>query len=156
LSGGRAGRVFLFGDGAREIVYSVTMAADHSGRRPYETQVDGSRRDRREILHAGEVRIIMFVGPANGRPIVFIPAQGMTWENTFFFLPDCWPPTFRSSRYHCQVMEVVVDAREIHFRSARVAVSEFLREVVGRPAIVGGNSSAEFLAMWLAANVLSW
>jgi len=45
-----------------------------------------------------------------------------------------------------------VDAGKYTFDQLGVAVSAFLREVVGRPAIVGGNSSGGVLTMWLAAN----
>jgi len=51
---GAGGAGVLFGDGAREIVYSVTMAADHlAGDRMKHRSMEAGR-DRREIFHAGE------------------------------------------------------------------------------------------------------
>jgi len=105
------------------------------------------------FFHAGEVRINYVVGPANGRPIVFIPAQGMTWEEYILLLPMLAPDF--------QVFAISLPGHgksswtpgKYTFDQLGVAVSEFLREVVGRPAIVGGNSSGGVLAMWLAANV---
>jgi pimeloyl-ACP methyl ester carboxylesterase len=100
----------------------------------------------------GESRLNYVAGPANGPPIVFIPAQGMTWEEYALLLPMLAPDF--------QVFAVSLPGHgksswtpgEYTFDRLGSEVSAFLREVVGRPAIVGGNSSGGVLAMWLAAN----
>jgi len=43
------------------------------------------------FFHTGEFRINYVAGPANGRPIVFIPAQGMAWEEYVLLLPMLVP-----------------------------------------------------------------
>ena len=104
------------------------------------------------FFHTGELRINYVVGPANGPPIVFIPAQGMTWEEYVLLLPMLAPDF--------QVFAVSVPGHgksswtpgKYTFDQLGVAMSAFLHEVVGGPAIVGGNSSGGVLTMWLAAN----
>jgi pimeloyl-ACP methyl ester carboxylesterase len=105
-----------------------------------------------KFFHTGEFRLNYVVGPANGRPIVFLPAQGMTWEEYVLLLPLLAPD------YQVFALSLPGHGKsswtpgKYTFDQLGVAVSAFLREVVGRPAIVGGNSSGGVLTMWLAAN----
>jgi len=105
-----------------------------------------------KYFDTGEVKLNYVAGPRNGIPIVFIPAQGATWEEYQLLLPklahrfqvfavslrghgnSSWTP----SRYTLNILGE--------------DMTTFLREVVGKPAVVGGNSSGGVLAVWLAAN----
>lgn len=92
-------------------------------------------------------------GPAHGSPLVLIPAQMGTWqtyarvaidlsEDFEVFAVDVTghgSSTWTPGRYSWDLVGS-------HLRG-------FLDRVVGRPAIVAGNSSGGVLALWLAARV---
>lgn len=109
-----------------------------------------------KYFDTGEVKLNYVVGPPNGTPIVFIPGQGMTWEEYYLLLPMLAP--------RFQVFAVSLRGHgkstwtpgKYTFNILGKDMTAFLREVVGKPAIVGGNSSGGVLTVWLAANSPKW
>ena len=91
-------------------------------------------------------------GPDNGLPLLLIHGQFVDWESYQLVLPelsqhfhvfavDCeghGKSSKNPDRYNVQAMGMDLDA--------------FIQQVIGRPAIVSGQSSGGLLALWLAAN----
>ncbi|MET0701466.1 MAG: alpha/beta hydrolase [Mycobacterium sp.] len=105
-----------------------------------------------KYFHTGDVILNYVVGPANGPPLVFIHGQSVTWEEYTRIMP------LLADRF--QVYAVTLRG---HGRSSWTPgsytidgcgqdVATFLREAIGRPAVVVGNSSGGVLTAWLAAN----
>lgn len=100
----------------------------------------------------GGVTISHLHGPPTGPPLVLLPAQMGTWrtyaraaldlsdrfEVFAVDVPGHGSSTWTPGRY-------TWDTVGGHLRG-------FLQDVVGRPALVSGNSSGGVLALWLAAN----
>jgi len=104
------------------------------------------------FFHGGDTKIHYVAGPPNGEPLVLIPGQGVTWEEYVLLLPLL-------AKDH-QVYAVSLPGHgqsswtpaKYTFNELGATMAAFLRDVVGRPAIVGGNSSGGVLTVWLAAN----
>ncbi len=109
-----------------------------------------------KYFDTGEIRLNYVAGPPSGTPIVFIPGQGMTWEEYYLLLPKL--------AHRFQVFAVTMRGHgnssktpgQYTFNVLGKDMTTFLREVVGEVAIVGGNSSGGVLAVWLAANSPEW
>jgi pimeloyl-ACP methyl ester carboxylesterase len=92
------------------------------------------------------------VGPPNGIPLVFIPGQAVTWEEYTLILPKL------VDRF--QMFAVTVRGHgnsswtpgKYTFNQLGKDMTAFLKEVIGKPAIVAGNSMGGVLSAWLAAN----
>ena len=105
-----------------------------------------------KYFDTGEVRLNYTVGPPTGTPIVFIPGQSMTWEEYTLLSPEL--------AHRFQVFAVSLRGHgkstftpnKYTFNVLGKDLTTFLRKVVGKPAIVVGNSSGGVLAVWLAAN----
>jgi pimeloyl-ACP methyl ester carboxylesterase len=105
-----------------------------------------------KYFHTGEVIMNYVAGPANGIPLVFIPGQTVTWEEYTLILP------LLAGKF--QVFAVTVRGHgksswtpgKYTFNQLGKDMTEFLKGVVGKPAIVAGNSSGGVLSVWLAAN----
>src|SRR5262245_46160454 len=103
-------------------------------------------------FHTGDVILNYVVGPDNGPPLVFIHGQSVTWEEYTFIMP------LLAGRF--QVFAVTLRGHgksswtpgSYTFNRLGQDVTAFLEKVVGRPAVVAGNSSGGVLAAWLAAN----
>lgn len=103
-------------------------------------------------FHTGEVILNYVVGPPNGPPLVLIHGQSVTWEEYTFLMP------LLAGRF--QVFAVTLRGHgksswtpgQYTFNRLGADMTAFLRGVVGRPAIVAGNSSGGVLTTWLAAN----
>lgn len=100
----------------------------------------------------GEVILNYVVGPNNGLPLVLIPAQMGTWESYQKVLPSL------SRKFLVYAVDVRGHGKsgwttgDYCWESVGRDLSAFLERVVGRPAIVSGNSSGGLIALWLAAN----
>ncbi|TMR21859.1 alpha/beta hydrolase [Nonomuraea turkmeniaca] len=100
----------------------------------------------------GTVRINYAVGPDNGPPLVLVPAQTGTWQSYQRVMPAL------SARFQVYAVDVRGHGRstwtpgDYCWRSLGEDMRAFLRGVVGRPAIVAGNSSGGIIALWCAAN----
>ncbi len=102
-------------------------------------------------FHTGEIIMNYVVGPDNGIPLVFIPGQSATWEEYTLIMP------MLVDRF--QVYAVTLRGHgksswtpgKYTFNQLGADMTAFLKEVVGRPAIVVGNSSGGVLTSWLAA-----
>jgi pimeloyl-ACP methyl ester carboxylesterase len=103
-------------------------------------------------FHTGEVDLNYVVGPDHGSPLLLIPGQMESWQGYKPVLPVL------SKGFHI----FVPDLRG-HGKSTRTPgrysynicgndLRHFLREVIGRPALVAGLSSGGVLAIWLSAN----
>lgn len=100
----------------------------------------------------GEIEINYVIGPNSGTALVLIPAQMGTWESYRRVLL----PLARTFQVYS------VDIRghgksdwttgNYSWESIGRDMSAFLRQVVGRPAIISGNSSGGLIALWLAAH----
>lgn len=109
-----------------------------------------------KYFDTGEVKLNYVVGPVNGPPIVFCPAQWMTWEEYELVMPDL-------SR-NFQVFAVTLRGHgkstqtpgKYTFNTLGHDMTLFLCQVVKKPAIVTGNSSGGVLAAWLAAYAPEW
>lgn len=100
-----------------------------------------------------DVSISYVHGPANGLPLVLIPAQMGTWQTyqrvaaelsrdfevIALDVPGHGASSWMTGRYSWDSVGTVLGA--------------FLSTIVKRPAIVAGNSSGGIFALWLAANV---
>ena len=101
----------------------------------------------------GTVRINYAVGPDNGRPLVLLPAQTGTW--------DSYQRVLVPLSRHFQVYAVDVRGHgkstwtpgDYSWASIGADMAAFLHGVVGRDAIVSGNSSGGIIALWCAVNV---
>ena len=100
----------------------------------------------------GKVTINYVEGPNNSPPMLFIPGQMEFWQGYKPVMPHF------SKNQHV----FVVDIRG-HGKSSRTPgdysytiigedLQEFLKHVIGKPAIVSGLSSGGVLCLWLAAN----
>ncbi|MDP4502144.1 alpha/beta fold hydrolase [Nonomuraea turcica] len=100
----------------------------------------------------GTVRINYAVGPDNGPPLVLVPAQTGVWQSYQRVMPAL------STRFRVYAVDVRGHGRstwtpgDYCWRSLGEDMRAFLRGVVGRPAIVAGNSSGGIIALWCAAN----
>ena len=109
-----------------------------------------------KYFNTGEVKLNYVVGPVNGPPIVFCPAQWMTWEEYELVMPDL-------SR-NFQVFAVTLRGHgsstqtpgKYTFNTLGHDMTFFLSQVVKKSAIVTGNSSGGVLAAWLAAYAHEW
>lgn len=101
----------------------------------------------------GAVRLNYAEGPANGPPLVLIPAQMGTWESYARVLPAL------SRRLHVFAADVRGHGGsswtpgDYSWASVGADLRAFLAQVVGRPAVVAGNSSGGVVALWLAAHI---
>lgn len=107
-------------------------------------------------FHTGEIRMNYVAGPPNGTPLVFIPGQTVTWEEYTLIMPEL------SDRF--QVFAVSLRGHgksswtpgQYTFNQLGKDMTAFLKGVVGKPALVAGNSSGGVLTSWLAANSPEW
>jgi pimeloyl-ACP methyl ester carboxylesterase len=105
-----------------------------------------------KYYHTGEVIMNYVAGPPNGIPLVFIPGQSVTWEEYTLILPKL------ADKF--QVFAVTLRGHgesswtpgKYTFNQLGQDMTAFLKDVVGRPAIVAGNSLGGVLTCWLAAN----
>lgn len=91
-------------------------------------------------------------GPANGPPLVLLPAQMGTWLSYAPVMPrlaECFEVLAVEVRGHGSSSWT---PGEYCWDSVGADLALFLERVVQRPAIVSGNSSGGLLALWLAAN----
>jgi len=106
-----------------------------------------------KYFHTGDAILNYVAGPANGQPLVFIHGQSVTWEEYTYIMP------LLAARF--QVFAVTLRGHgksswtpgRYTFNQLGADMKAFLERVVGRPAIVAGNSSGGVLSAWLAANV---
>ncbi len=109
-----------------------------------------------KYFHTGEIIMNYVAGPPNGMPLVFIPGQTVTWEEYTLIMP------FLADRF--QVFAVSLRGHgksswtpgKYTFNQLGEDMTVFLKKVVGKPAIVAGNSSGGVLTAWLAANSSEW
>jgi pimeloyl-ACP methyl ester carboxylesterase len=105
-----------------------------------------------KFFHTGDMLMNYVAGPDNGMPLVFIPGQTMTWEEYALLMPklvDRFQVFAVSLRGHGKSSWT---PGKYTFNQLGQDMTAFLKEVVGRPAIVIGNSSGGVLTAWLAAN----
>lgn len=91
-------------------------------------------------------------GPDNGEPLILIPGQAGTWQS----YEKALVPLSRTNKVYA------VDIRghggsswttgEYNFNMIGEDMVAFIENVVGRPAVVSGNSSGGLIALWLAVN----
>ena len=105
-----------------------------------------------KYFHTGDVILNYVVGPPNGPPLVFLHGQSVTWEEYTMIMP------LLADRFQVYAVTLRGHGRSswtpgaYSFNTCGADIAAFLREAVGRPAVVVGNSSGGVLAVWLAAN----
>lgn len=107
-------------------------------------------------FHTGEIVMNYVAGPPNGPPLVFIPGQTVTWEEYTLIMPilaDRFQVFAVSLRGHGKSSWT---PGKYTFNQLGEDMTVFLKGVVGKPAVVAGNSSGGVLASWLAANSPEW
>jgi pimeloyl-ACP methyl ester carboxylesterase len=101
----------------------------------------------------GTVHINYVKGPNNGPPLVLIPAQMGMWESYQKVLPSL------SERFQVYAIDVRGHGKSswtpgnYNWNTIGEDMRAFLTNVVGRPAIVSGNSSGGLIALWCGANL---
>jgi pimeloyl-ACP methyl ester carboxylesterase len=107
-------------------------------------------------FHTGEIRMNYVAGPPNGTPLVFIPGQSATWEEYTLLMPKL------ADRFQVYAVSLRGHGKSswtpdrYTFNQLGLDMTAFLQKVVGKPAIVAGNSAGGVLAAWLAANSPEW
>jgi pimeloyl-ACP methyl ester carboxylesterase len=100
----------------------------------------------------GGVNLNVAIGPDNGPPLVLLPGQTQPWESYTKVLPAL------SRRFFVHAVDIRGHGKSEWTRGAYTFenlgrdVERLIDEVVGRPAIVTGNSSGGVIAVWVAAN----
>ena len=99
----------------------------------------------------GAVALNYVRGPANGTPLVLVPAQMATWESYAESMPSL------AQRFEVFVLDVrghgasSWTSGHYDWNVAGDDLARFIEEVIGGSAVVSGNSSGGVLAIWLAA-----
>ncbi len=107
-------------------------------------------------FEVGGVTLNYAEGPANGPPVVLFPGQTQPWQSYTRVLPAL------AKRFRVLACDVHGHGRSSFaphrytFQRIGEDFAVFLERVVGRPAIVSGNSSGGVIAVWLAANAPEW
>jgi pimeloyl-ACP methyl ester carboxylesterase len=115
---------------------------------PQEISAAGFEQD---FAVVGDVTLSYLRGPANGTPLLLVPAQMGTWRTYAPVMPAL------AEQFEVFVVELrghgssTWTPGDYSWDSVGADLREFLRSMVGRPAIVSGNSSGGILALWLAA-----
>ena len=97
------------------------------------------------------VRLHYAEGPKNGPALVLIPGQSMPWESYQKAIP------LLEGRFHVFAIDVRGHGKSEHtpgrytFATCGADLVQFLKQVVGTPAICSGNSSGGLIALWAAA-----
>ncbi|NRQ34737.1 alpha/beta fold hydrolase [Nonomuraea sp. NN258] len=108
---------------------------------------------RQESAELGGVLVNYVRGPESGAPLVLIPGQMSLWSSYRRVMPEL------ARRFTVYAVDVRGHGNsswtpgDYSWDSAGGDIARFLRQVVGRPAIVSGNSSGGVLALWCAARV---
>ncbi len=108
------------------------------------------------FFHTGDVILNYVSGPPNGTPLVFIPGQGVTWEEYTFLMPilaDKFQVFAVTHRGHGTSSWT---PGRYTFNQLGRDMTAFLKGAVGKPAVVAGNSAGGVTAVWLAANSPEW
>lgn len=103
-------------------------------------------------FHTGDAILQYVAGPSNGPPLVFLHGQSVTWEEYTLLMPllcDRFTVFAVTLRGHGNSSWT---PGQYTFNRLGADIKAFLRERVGQPAIVAGNSAGGVLAAWLAAN----
>ncbi|MDP2344114.1 MAG: alpha/beta hydrolase [Deltaproteobacteria bacterium] len=91
-------------------------------------------------------------GQSGAPAVVLVPGQSMPWESYCKVIP------LLADRFHVFALDVRGHGKSAHtpggytFSRCGKDLVEFLRVVVGGPAICGGNSSGGIIAIWAAAH----
>jgi len=99
-----------------------------------------------------DVGLNYVVGPDNGLPLLLIPGQMESWQGYKRVLPEL------SKRFQVFVPDLRGHGKSTwtpgrySYNICGNDLKNFIRGVIGRPAIVAGLSSGGVLAIWLAAN----
>jgi len=100
----------------------------------------------------GDVRLHYLEGPRRELPLVLFPGQTMPVDSYFRVLPRL------ARRFHVFAVDVhghgqsSWNPERYSFQRMGEDMAGLLAAVVGRPAVVSGNSSGGVIAVWLAAN----
>ncbi|MFA6410013.1 MAG: alpha/beta hydrolase [Candidatus Buchananbacteria bacterium] len=100
----------------------------------------------------GKVTLNYVQGPDNGPPLLFIPGQMEFWQGYELVMPHF------SKKYQVFVVDVRGHGKSTHtpgeysYNIIGKDLTEFLKNVIKKPAIVSGLSSGAILSLWLAAN----
>ncbi len=91
-------------------------------------------------------------GPNNGIPLLLIHGQMVDWESYQLVLPEL------SQHFHVFAVDCAghgqssKDPSRYNVQAMGTDFEAFIEQVIGKPAIVSGQSSGGLLTLWLAAN----
>ncbi len=103
-------------------------------------------------FYIDKVELYYIEGPDNGETLILIPGQAGTWESYRKVLSSL------SKSFKVYSVDVRGHGKstwtpgEYSFTNIGEGFIDFIEEIVGKPAIVSGNSSGGLIALWLAAN----
>lgn len=106
-----------------------------------------------ERQHAMDGVVLNYAeGPDHGPPLVLFPGQTQPWQSYTRVLPAL------AREFHVFAVDIHGHGKSSfcpdRYRFAAIGrdFARFLEEVVGKPAILSGNSSGGVIAVWLAAH----
>ncbi|MDO4260409.1 MAG: alpha/beta hydrolase [Actinomycetaceae bacterium] len=95
-------------------------------------------------------------GPANGTPLLLLPAQMGIWRSYYKVLPTL------SQHFHVFSVDIrghgnsTWTPRDYTWSSISGDIIEFIEKVIGRPTILSGNSSGGIIALYCGAHAPQW
>ena len=111
---------------------------------------------REKIFQLDDVSLNYVEGPNKGTPLVLFPGQTQPWQSYTKVLPVL------GEVFHVFAVDVHGHGKSsfsksrYSFKRIGEDFAQFLEQVVGRPAILSGNSSGGVIAVWLAAYASQW
>lgn len=104
----------------------------------------------------GELSLNFAAGPDRGPPLVLLPGQTMPWQSYTRVLPGL------AKRFHVHAVDIRGHGESDRtpgaytFENMGRDVAALIEGVIGRPALISGNSSGGVIAVWVAANRPQW
>jgi pimeloyl-ACP methyl ester carboxylesterase len=135
---------------------TTAVAASLSGKAPYVDPYHAKVEAAGYVLKTARINRIELSyaeGPNNGPPLVLLHAQLLDWFSYSRVLPAL------AKSYHVYDVDypghgATVTPRDYPMTANQIGadLGEFIKQTIGQPVYISGNSSGGLLAVWLAAN----